>query len=213
MAEEAKWYVIHTYSGYEMKVADSIRQAVKNRNMQELIPKVNIPTETVIEYKKVKKPVKDPETGKIKKDPDTGKPITEELTEPREVQRKIFPGYVLVKMVLNDDTWYLVRNTRGCTGFVGQNKGLLGQDKSSGSDPIPLTEEEIISMGVEKREYVVDYAEGDSVRIMTGSLENFIGTVSMLDVNKNKVSVIVSMMGRDTPIEFQLDQVEKVQMS
>ena len=122
MADAAKWYVVHTYSGYENKVASSIEKAVENRRLHDLITAVNIPTEKVVEVKDGKS---------------------------REVERKLYPGYVLVKMVMTDETWYLVRNTRGCTGF-------LGQDKSGGSKPIPLTEEEIIAMGVEKREIEVN---------------------------------------------------------
>ena len=119
----------------------------------------------------------------------------------REVERKLYPGYVLVKMVMTDETWYLVRNTRGCTGF-------LGQDKSGGSKPIPLTEEEIIAMGVEKREIEVNYAAGDSVRVIDGPLAGFIGVVSSVEPDKNKVDVTVSMFGRETPVELELDQVE-----
>lgn len=174
MAEKAKWYVVHTYSGYENKVASSIKKAVENRKLQELIPDVNIPVEKVTE-------VKDGKT--------------------REVERKIFPGYVLVKMVLTDETWYLVRNTRGCTGFVGQ-------DKSGGSKPIPLTESEIIAMGVEKREVSTNYAEGDVVRIIEGALPGVIGTVSKLDIAQNKVLVIIPMLGREKPVELGLEQIE-----
>ena len=160
MADAAKWYVVHTYSGYENKVASSIEKAVENRRLHDLITAVNIPTE-----------------------------------------RKLYPGYVLVKMVMTDETWYLVRNTRGCTGF-------LGQDKSGGSKPIPLTEEEIIAMGVEKREIEVNYAAGDSVRVIDGPLAGFIGVVSSVEPDKNKVDVTVSMFGRETPVELELDQVE-----
>ena len=137
MSDAAKWYVVHTYSGYENKVASSIEKAVENRKLHDLIQAVNIPTEKVVEVKDGKS---------------------------REVERKLYPGYVLVKMIMTDETWYLVRNTRGCTGF-------LGQDKSGGSKPIPLTEEEIIAMGVEKREIEVNYAAGDSVRVIDGAPE------------------------------------------
>lgn len=176
MSDEAQWYVVHTYSGYENKVASSITKAVENRKLKHLIPDVNIPTETITE-------VKDGKT--------------------RQVERKIYPGYVLVKMVMTDETWYLVRNTRGCTGFVGQ-------DKSGGSKPIPLTEEEIRVMGVEKKQIKVDYQIGDSVNVIDGPLKGFIGTVSELEIDKNKVNVIVSMLGRETPVELNLDQVEAV---
>ena len=174
MSDAAKWYVVHTYSGYENKVASSIEKAVENRKLHDLIPAVNIPTETVTEVKDGKS---------------------------REVERKLFPGYVLVKMVMTDETWYLVRNTRGCTGFVGQ-------DKSGGSKPIPLTEEEILAMGVEKREIEVNYAAGDSVRVIDGPLAGFIGVVSSVEPDKNRVNVTVSMFGRETPVELELDQVE-----
>ena len=166
MADAAKWYVVHTYSGYENKVASSIEKAVENRRLHDLITAVNIPTEKVVEVKDGKS---------------------------REVERKLYPGYVLVKMVMTDETWYLVRNTRGCTGF-------LGQDKSGGSKPIPLTEEEIIAMGVEKREIEVNYAAGDSVRVIDGPLAGFIGVVSSVEPDKNKVDVTVSMFGRETPV-------------
>ena len=174
MAENAKWYVVHTYSGYENAVAAAIMKAAENRRMQDLILEVNIPMETVVEHT------------------DNGD---------KEVERKTFPGYVLVKMVMTDETWYLVRNTRGCTGFVGQ-------DKSGGSKPIPLTEEEILAMGVEKREIEVNYAAGDSVRVIDGPLAGFIGVVSSVEPEKNKVNVTVSMFDRETPVELELDQVE-----
>ena len=174
MSDAAKWYVVHTYSGYENKVASSIEKAVENRKLHDLIQAVNIPTETVTEV----------QDGKS-----------------REVERKLFPGYVLVKMVMTDETWYLVRNTRGCTGFVGQ-------DKSGGSKPIPLTDDEIAAMGVEKREIEVNYAPGDSVRVIDGALAGFIGVVSSVEADKNKVNVTVSMFGRETPVELELDQVE-----
>lgn len=170
MAEELNWYVVHTYSGYENTVAASIERAVENRNMGELIHEVTIPLETVTE-------------------------ITE--NGPKTVERKIFPGYVLVKMVMTDETWHLVRNIRGVTGFVGT------ADKA-----IPLTEDEIAALGVEKREVVVSYQEGDSVKITDGALESFIGTVDEIDVERGKVRVVVSMFGRETPVELELDQVE-----
>ena len=172
MAEELKWYVAHTYSGYENTVAMSIEQAVENRNMHDLIAEVSIPLETVTEIT------------------DNG---------PKTVERKVFPGYVLVKMVMTDETWHLVRNIRGVTGFVG-----------SGNKAIPLTEEEIAALGVEKREVVVGYAVGDSVKITDGALASFIGTVEELDTERGKVRVVVSMFGRETPVELELDQVETI---
>lgn len=170
MADELKWYVAHTYSGYENTVAASIEKSVENRNMKDLITEVTVPMETVTEIT------------------DSG---------PKTVVRKVFPGYVLVKMVMSDETWHLVRNIRGVTGFVG-----------SANNPIPLTEEEIASLGVEKREVVVSYAVGDSVKITDGALESFIGIVEELDLDRGKVRVVVSMFGRETPVELELDQVE-----
>ena len=172
MADELKWYVAHTYSGYENTVAVSIEQAVENRNMHDLIAEVSIPLETVTEIT------------------DNG---------PKTVERKVFPGYVLVKMVMTDETWHLVRNIRGVTGFVG-----------AANKAIPLTEEEIAALGVEKREVVVGYAVGDSVKITDGALASFIGTVEELDTDKGKVRVVVSMFGRETPVELDLDQVETI---
>ena len=172
MADNAKWYVAHTYSGYENTVAASIEKAVENRGMHELIHEVNIPMETVTEIT------------------DNG---------PKTVERKVFPGYVLVKMVMTDETWHLVRNVRGVTGFVG-----------SGNKAIPLTDEEIAALGVEKREIVVGYQVGDSVKITDGALESFLGTVEEIDLERGKVRVVVSMFGRETPVELELDQVEPV---
>lgn len=170
MADELKWYVAHTYSGYENTVAVSIEQAVENRNMHDLIAEVSIPMETVTE-------------------------ITE--NGPKTVERKVFPGYVLVKMIMTDEAWHLVRNIRGVTGFVG-----------AANKAIPLTDDEIAALGVEKREIKVSYDVGDSVKITDGALESFIGTVEELDVERGKVRVVVSMFGRETPVELELDQVE-----
>jgi transcriptional antiterminator NusG len=169
MSENAKWYVVHTYSGYENKVASNLMTIVENRNLQEVIQDIKIPTEMVTEIKDNVK---------------------------REVERKIFPSYVLVKMVLNDETWHVVRNTRGATGFVG-----------SGSHPEPLTDKEVENLGVEKHEVEVNFVVGDSVRIVEGPLEGFIGTVDELELDKFRVRVIVSMFGRETPVELELDQV------
>ena len=171
--EEAKWYVVHTYSGYENTVAASIEKAVEYRGMHDLILETSIPMETVTEIT------------------DNG---------PKTVERKVFPGYVLVKMVLTDDTWHLVRNIRGATGFVG-----------SGNKAIPLTDAEISALGVEKHEIVVNYNVGDSVKITDGALESFIGTVDEIDLEQSKVRVVVSMFGRETPVELELDQVEIIQ--
>ena len=172
MADELKWYVAHTYSGYENTVAASIERAVENRNMHGLITEVTIPLETVTEIT------------------DNG---------PKTVERKVFPGYVLVKMVMTDDTWHLVRNIRGVTGFVG-----------AANKAIPLTDDEIAALGVEKHEVVVSYDVGDSVKITDGALESFIGTVEEVDKDRGKVRVTVSMFGRETPVELELDQVEPI---
>ena len=171
--EEAKWYVAHTFSGYENKVASNIQTVVENRNLHDLIQEVSVPTETVVEIK---------EDGSKK-----------------EVERKIFPSYVLVKMVMNDDTWYVVRNIRGCTGFVGPE-----------SKPVPLTDEEVKKLGVEKVSVEFAYAEGDIFNVIDGPLEGFSGTVDSVDVSKNSVQVTISMFGRETAVEFELDQLEKV---
>ena len=172
MAEDAKWYVIHTYSGYENAVVAAILKAAENRRMQDLILDVNIPMETVTEKT------------------DAGE---------KTVERKVFPGYVLVKMVMTDESWYLVRNVRGCTGFVG-----------SGGKPIPLTDQEIYDMGVERHEIVVGFELGDTVKVVDGPLEGFFGTVDELEPDKDRVRVIVSMFGRETPVDLDLDQVEPV---
>ncbi len=171
MSEEAKWYVVHTYSGYENKVASTLQTTVENRGLQDMIPDVKVPTEIVTEIR------------------DDG--------SSKEVERKIFPGYVFVKMVYTDETWYVVRNIRGCTGFVGP-----------GSKPVPLTEAEVYRMGVEQRSVKVSYSVGDSVRIIDGPLEDCVGVVDELNTDENYVRVIVSMFGRETPVELELAQAE-----
>ena len=173
MAEEARWYVVHTYSGYENAVAAAVMKAAENRRMTDLIREVNIPLETVTE-------------------------ITES-GEQKTVERKVFPGYVLVKMILTDDSWHLIHNVRGATGFVG-----------SDGKAIPLTEQEILDLGVERREIVVGYAVGDSVKVNDGPLAGFIGVVDELEPEKNRVRVVVSMFGRETPVDLELDQVEVI---
>jgi len=170
MSEEAKWYVVHTFSGYENKVASNLATTVENRGLQDWIKDICIPTETVVEVKDNQK---------------------------KEVERKLMPGYVLVKMVMTDDSWFVVRNIRGCTGFVGPN-----------GKPVPLTEEEIAALGVEKHEIEIRYAVGDTVRIVEGPLEGFSGTVDEIDREKNKVRVTISMFGRETPVELELEQAE-----
>ena len=174
MSDEAKWYVIHTYSGYENKVASTLQTTVENRGLQDMIPDVKVPTEIVTE---------------VKDDGST-----------KEVERKLFPGYVFVKMVYTDETWYVVRNIRGCTGFVGPS-----------SKPVPLTESEVYKMGVESRVVEVSYEVGDQVRIIDGPLEDFVGIVDELDTDKNYVKVTISMFGRETPVELELNQAEKLE--
>ena len=171
MAEEAKWYVAHTYSGYENTVKATIEKAVENRNMGDLILAVNIPLETVTEIT------------------DAGS---------KTVERKVFPGYVLVKMVMTDESWYIVRNCRGVTGFVGPS-----------SKPVPLSQAEVDKLGVETvAEPTVDYEVGDNVEINAGPLEGFVGLVEEIDMEHRKVRVKVSMFGRETPAELELDQVK-----
>ena len=171
MADNAKWYVAHTYSGYENAVKTAIEKFVNNRNLQDMILRIEIPMEKVTEVT---------EAGVMK-----------------EVERKVFPGYVLIKMVMTDDTWHLIRNIRGVTGFVG-----------SANKAIPLTEDEVLAMGIEKHEIVVLYHVGDTVRITDGPLATFTGVVEEIEPEKNKVSVIVSMFGRETTVDLELDQVE-----
>ena len=172
MSENAKWYVVHTYSGYENTVAASVVKSAENRKMQDLITDVNVPVETVTEKT------------------DSGD---------KQVERKVFPGYVLVKMILTDESWHLVRNVRGVTGFVG-----------SGGKAIPLTDEEIVDMGVERHEILVGFEVGDTVKVVDGPLDGFLGTVDELEPDRDRVRVIVSMFGRETPVDLELDQVEPV---
>jgi len=173
MAEAAKWYVVHTYSGYENTVKATIEKTVEARQLQEIIHTVSIPMETVTELT------------------DNG---------PKTYDRKLFPGYVLVKMVMTDDTWHIIKNVRGVTGFI----------TSGSTKPTPLSDDELYQLGVEKREIIVGYDVGDTVSIEDGPFAGFNGVVEMLDIEKNKVRVIVSMFGRETPIELELDQVEAV---
>ena len=169
---QPKWYVVHTYSGYENKVKTDLEKTVKNRELEDYIFDIVVPMEEQIEIK----------DGKRKTN-----------------LKKVFPGYVLVKMIVTEESWYIVRNTRGVTGFVG-----------SGTDPIPLTEEEIRKMGFELTEVNVDYDINDSVKILNGPLENFVGVVQEINKEKHKVKVLVSMFGRETPVELEFSQVQKV---
>ena len=172
MADAAKWYVVHTYSGYENKVATTLEKMVENRRLGDLIQEIKIPTEMVVEIKD---------------------------NQRKEVERKVFPGYVLVKMIITDETWYIVRNTRGVTGFVGTT-----------TKPVPLTQAEIDNLGVERRAVSVNYDVGDSVKIIDGPLLGFVGVVEEIDREKQKVKVKVSIFGRETAAELELAQVSTV---
>ena len=169
---EPKWYVVHTYSGYENKVKTDLEKTIKNRELEDFFFDIIVPMEEQIEIK----------DGKRKTN-----------------LKKVFPGYVLVKMIVTEESWYIVRNTRGVTGFVG-----------SGTDPIPLTNEEIRNMGFEAAVVNVDYDVNDTVRVVNGPLSSFIGTVQEINKEKNKVKVLVSMFGRETPVELEFSQVEKI---
>ncbi len=168
----ARWYVIHTYSGYENKVKTDLEKMVKNRELEDYFFEIIVPMEEQIEIK----------DGKRKAN-----------------LKKVFPGYVLIKMIVTDETWYIVRNTRGVTGFVG-----------SGTNPIPLTEEEIRNMGFEEVEVKIDYDVNESVKVINGPLEGFIGVVQEINKEKGKVKVLVSMFGRETPVELEFAQVQKI---
>ncbi|MDO5732221.1 MAG: transcription termination/antitermination protein NusG [Eubacteriales bacterium] len=170
---EPRWYVVHTYSGYENKVKATLEQIVENRGIEDFILEIKVPTEEVIEIRDGKR---------------------------HHSERKIYPGYVLINMIMTDEMWYIVRNTRGVTSFVGPN-----------SRPIPLTEEELAIMGFET-DWVpeIDYETGDAVKIINGPLDGFVGTVTEINFEKKKVSVLVSMFGRETPVELEFTQVLKV---
>ena len=169
---EPRWYVVHTYSGYENKVKTDLEKTIKNRELEDYFFDIVVPMEEQIEIK----------DGKRKAN-----------------LKKVFPGYVLVKMIVTEESWYIVRNTRGVTGFVG-----------SGTDPIPLSNEEIRNMGFETTIINVDYEVNDSVKVVNGPLSGFIGTVQEINKEKNKVKVMVSMFGRETPVELEFSQVEKI---
>lgn len=172
MSERARWFVVHTYSGYENKVKANLEKTIENRNLQDLIHDVQVPMEEVVEEKDGKKKV---------------------------TQKKIFPGYVLVKMVMNDDSWYVVRNTRGVTGFVGP-----------GSKPVPLTDEEVNSMGITEKPVDIDLEVGETVRIISGPLENFVAVIKEINQEKHKIKGFVDMFGRETSVELDFNQIEKL---
>lgn len=171
MAQEAKWYVVHTYSGYENKVKVNLEKTIENNNLQHLFYDIRIPMEEVVEIKD---------------------------GEEKSSMKKVLPGYVMIKMVMTDFSWYIVRNTRGCTGFVGP-----------GSKPVPLTESEVEKLGFEQKVYSVDYEVGDCVKILNDSFRDFIGFVDEIDMENKKVKVSVSMFGRDTQIELGFNEIEK----
>ncbi len=168
----AKWYVVHTYSGHENKVKVNIEKIVENRGMQDLVLDIVVPTEDSVEVKNGQRKVK---------------------------TRKIFPGYVLVKMIVTNESWYLVRNTQGVTGFVGH-----------GTEPIPLTNEEVRRMGIEKVHVEIDVEVGDNVKVINGPFESFMGVVEEVNIEKETLKVKISMFGRDTPVELEFGQVDKI---
>ena len=170
--KEPRWYVVHTYSGYENKVKTDLEKTIKNRELEDFFFNIVVPMEEQVEIK----------DGKRKTN-----------------LKKVFPGYVLIKMIVTEESWYIVRNTRGVTGFVG-----------SGTDPIPLTDAEIRNMGFDEVPVNVDYDVNDSVQVLNGPLEGFVGTVQEINKEKQKVKVLVSMFGRETPVELEFSQVQKV---
>ena len=167
---EANWYVVHTYSGYENKVKVDIEKTIENRKLQDQILEVSVPMQDVVEIKNGAQ---------------------------KQVAKKMFPGYVLIHMVMNDDTWYVVRNTRGVTGFVGP-----------GSKPVPLSEEEMMSLGFKTPEIVVDFAQGDTVVVISGAWKDTVGVIRSVNESKQSITINVEMFGRETPVELELDQVE-----
>ena len=171
-ASEPKWYVVHTYSGYENKVKTDLEKTIKNRGLEDFFFNIVVPMEEQVEIK----------DGKRKSN-----------------LKKVFPGYVLIKMIVTEESWYIVRNTRGVTGFVG-----------SGTDPIPLTDDEIRNMGFDEVPVNIDYDLNDTVQVVNGPLEGFIGAVQEINKEKQKVKVLVSMFGRETPVELEFSQVQKV---
>jgi transcriptional antiterminator NusG len=172
MSERARWYVVHTYSGYENKVKANLEKTIENRNLHDLIHDVQVPMEEVVEEKDGKKKI---------------------------TQKKIFPGYVLVKMAMTDDSWYVVRNTRGVTGFVGP-----------GSKPVALTDEEVDSMGITEKPVEIDLEVGETIKVASGPFENFVAVIQEINTEKRKVKALVSMFGRETPVELEFDKIAKI---
>jgi len=169
---ELKWYVVHTYSGYENKVKTDLEKTIKNREMEEYFGEIVVPMEEQVEIKDGKRKVN---------------------------LKKVFPGYVLIKMIVTEESWYIVRNTRGVTSFVG-----------AGTEPTPLTDEEIRNMGFEVAPVNVDYDINDNVQIVNGALEGFVGVVQEINKEKGKVKVLVSMFGRETPVDLEFAQVKRI---
>lgn len=172
MAEKSRWYVVHTYSGYENKVKMNLEKTIENRGLYDLINDIQVPMEEVVEVKDGKKKIS---------------------------QKKVFPGYVLVQMIMTDESWYVVRNTRGVTGFVGP-----------GSKPVPLTDDEVLAMGITEKVVDVDILVGESVKITSGPLENFVALIQEINVEKHKIKGLVDMFGRETPVELNFNQIEKL---
>ena len=168
---EANWYVVHTYSGYENKVKENIEKTIENRHLEDQILEVRVPMQSVVEMKNGVR---------------------------KTVQKKMFPGYVLINMVMNDDTWYVVRNTRGVTGFVGP-----------GSKPVPLTEAEMKPLGIKVDNITIDFSEGDTIVVVAGAWKNTVGVVQKIDFSKQSVTINVDMFGRDTPVEISFAEVRK----
>ena len=173
MADISKWYVVHTYSGYENKVKANIDKTIENRHLEDQILEVRVPMQDVVELKNGAK---------------------------KQVQKKMFPGYVLINMVMNDDTWYVVRNTRGVTGFVGP-----------GSKPVPLTEEEMLPLGIKKEEIQVDLAEGDTVVVTGGAWKDTVGVIESINEERQTLTIRVELFGRETPVELNFTDIKKVQ--
>lgn len=169
---EASWYVVHTYSGYENKVKANIEKTIENRHLEEQILEVRVPMQDVVEMKD---------------------------GQSRQVQKKMFPGYVLINMIMNDDTWYVVRNTRGVTGFVGP-----------GSKPVPLTDEEMRPLGIRPDTVQMDYAEGDSVVVIGGVWKDTVGVIQAINENKQSVTINVDLFGRETPVEISFTEIRKM---
>ena len=167
---EASWYVVHTYSGYENKVKANIEKTIENRHLEDQILEVRVPMQDVVELKD---------------------------GASRSVQKKMFPGYVLINMIMNDDTWYVVRNTRGVTGFVGP-----------GSKPVPLTEEEMRPLGIHSESVQIDFAEGDSVVVIGGVWKDTVGVIQSINDNKQSATINVGLFGRETPVEISFTEIK-----